>query len=467
MLVSTGGSSLLSRPGDVVRAGTERRGETPAILFQDVSKRFVVYHERPRSFQELVVNLFRSAEREELWALRDISFQVRRGETLGLVGHNGSGKSTAMKLMSRILEPTAGHVQVEGRVAALIELGAGFHPDLTGRENIFLNGSLLGLSRSEMEQRYDEIVDFSELERFIDMPLKHYSSGMQMRLGFAIATCVDPDVLLIDEVLAVGDEGFQRKCLARINHFRGSDKAIVFVSHDLGAVRQLCDRVIWIEDGIVMAEGPAHEVVARYLVRVGEQEEAGMATAADDRDPRADEKKRWGTGEAEIVNVQLRRPDPAEGSEQERAGDGRQRHLFDPEDGMIIDIEYHARRSIREAVFGIGLFRDDGTHCYGTNTDIDDHVLQLEPGRGRVQIVIDRLALLPGMYTLDVAIHAPNGHPYDYWRQACAFSVRSSRNDSGVYRPRHRWIINDVSADEQWREGVVDIWPVGTVMRET
>jgi len=467
MRLSNGGSSLLDRLNDSGRRRLERQGETPAIVFQDVSKRFIVYHERPRSFQELVVNLFRSAEREELWALRDISFQVRRGETLGLVGHNGSGKSTAMKLMSRILEPTAGQVRVEGRVAALIELGAGFHPDLTGRENIFLNGSLLGLSRSEMEQRYDEIVDFSELGRFIDMPLKHYSSGMQMRLGFAIATCVDPDVLLIDEVLAVGDEGFQRKCLARINHFRGSDKAIVFVSHDLGAVRQLCDRVIWIEDGVVMAEGPAHEVVARYLVRVGEQEEAGMAAAADDRDAGADEKKRWGTGEAEIVSVQLRRPDPARRSDQDRAGGGRQRHLFDPEDGMIIDIEYHARRSIGEAVFGIGLFRDDGTHCYGTNTDIEGHALQLAPGQGRVQVVIDRLALLPGTYTLDVAVHAPNGHPYDYWREACAFSVRSARSDSGIYRPRHRWIIDGASADERWREEVVELWPAGTGMRDT
>jgi ABC-type polysaccharide/polyol phosphate transport system ATPase subunit len=426
---------------------------TPAIHFQNVSKRFITHHERPRSFQELVVNLFRTSEREELWALRDVSFVVRRGETVGFIGHNGSGKSTALKLISRILEPTAGQVQVEGRVAALIELGAGFHPDLTGRENIFLNGSLLGLSRAEMQERYDEIVAFSELGRFIDMPLKHYSSGMQMRLGFSIATCVDPDVLLIDEVLAVGDEGFQRKCLARINHFRGSDKAIVFVSHDLGAVRQLCDRVIWLEDGVVMAEGPAHEVVAQYLVRVGEQEEAGIAAATSNHISDADEKtrtepgrsKRWGTGEAEVVGVYL------------RATDYRERHLFDPEGPMVVDIDYQARQFIDEAVFGIGLFRDDGTHCYGTNTDIEGHVLQLEPGPGHVQVVIDRLALLPGTYTLDVAIHAPNGHPYDYWRAACAFSVRSSCSDSGVYRPRHRWVIDGVSLGERRREEVAGV----------
>lgn len=414
-----------------------------AIRFDNVSKRFIIHHERPRSFQELVVNLFSNGEREELWALQDVSFAVERGETLGLIGHNGSGKSTALKLMSRILEPTAGHVQVEGRVSALIELGAGFHPDLTGRENIFLNGSLLGLSRSEMQHRYDGIVAFSELERFIDMPLKHYSSGMQMRLGFAIATAVDPDVLLIDEVLAVGDEGFQRKCLARISRFRGRDKAIVFVSHDLNAVRSLCDRVIWLEDGVVMAEGPAHEVVAQYLVRVGEHEEADMAASSVGAHEAAPgEEKRWGTGEVKIVDVRL------------WAGEDRERYLFDPEDPVVIDIQYQAQQVIDAAVVGIGLFRDDGTYCYGTNTGIEDHTLGLEPGNGRIQVVIDRLALLPATYTLDVAVHAPNGHPYDYWRGACAFSVRSVLDDSGVYRPRHRWMVNGAVLDNQWNEEV-------------
>lgn len=420
----------------------------PAVVFQDVSKRFVVHHERPRSFLELAVNLFRDGEREELWALKNVSFSVERGETLGLIGYNGSGKSTALKLMSRILEPTSGQVRTEGRISALIELGAGFHPDLTGRENVFLNGSLLGFSRSEMEARYDEIVAFSELGRFIDMPLKHYSSGMQMRLGFAIATSVDPDILLIDEVLAVGDEGFQRKCLARINRSRGRDKAIVFVSHELGAVREICDRVIWLEDGVVMAEGPAHDVVAQYLVRVGEHEEAGMAAAdapqinAQGDAGQSDEEKRWGTGEAVITNVRL------------AAGRHRERRVFDTEDSMIIDVEYQARQFIDEAAFGVGLFRDDGTHCYGTNTGIEGHLLALDPGRGRVRLVLDRLALLPGTYTVDVALHAPNGHPYDYWREARSFSARSSLDDVGVYRPRHRWVVDGALLDDEGHEDV-------------
>ncbi len=431
----------------------------PAIVFQDVSKRFVVRHERPRSFLELAVNLFRDGEREELWALKNVSFSVERGETLGLIGYNGSGKSTALKLMSRILEPTSGQVRTEGRISALIELGAGFHPDLTGRENVFLNGSLLGLSRSEMEARYDEIVEFSELERFIDIPLKHYSSGMQMRLGFAIATSVDPDILLIDEVLAVGDEGFQRKCLTRINRFRGRDKAIVFVSHELGAVREVCDRVIWLEDGVVMAEGPAHEVVAEYLVRVGEHEEAGIAAAEalqiDQGDAgQSDEEKRWGTGEAVITDVRL------------AAGRPRERRVFDTENSMIIDVEYQVQQFIDEAAFGVGLFRDDGTHCYGTNTGIEGHLLALAPGQGHIRLVLDRLGLLPGTYTVDVAVHAPNGHPYDYWREARSFSVRSSLDDLGVYRPRHRWMVGGAPLDDEEHEDVAGGRQFETVMRE-
>jgi ABC-type polysaccharide/polyol phosphate transport system ATPase subunit len=409
----------------------------PAIRFENVSKCFITYHERPRSFQELLVNLFRDGEREELWALRDVSFTVERGETLGLIGQNGSGKSTALKLISGILQPTSGRVEVAGRLSALIELGAGFHPDLTGRENIFLNGSLLGLTRKEMQARFDEIVEFSELGRFIDVPLKHYSSGMQMRLGFAIATCVDPDVLLVDEVLAVGDEGFQRKCLARINSFRGTDKAIVFVSHDLGAVRELCDRVIWLEDGRVMADGAAHEVVGRYLAWVGEREEQRLAS--QEPEPQ-DERVRWGTGEAEILAVRL-----LDAAHQEC-------HLFDPEGAMVIEMEYRARQPIAEAVFGIGLFRDDGTHCYGTNTHLEGHVLSLEPGYGQVQVIIERLALLPGTYTVDVAVHAPNGHPYDYWRGCQSFAVRSAVEDTGVFRPRHRWVVDGVELRRTWTE---------------
>lgn len=416
------------------------------IRFEDVSKRFLIHYERPRSFQDLVVNLFNRGNREELWAVRNLSFHARPGETLGLIGPNGSGKSTALKLMSRILEPTSGVVEVGGRLSALIELGAGFHPDLTGRENVFLNGSLLGLSRAEMRDRYDEIVDFAELGRFIDMPLKHYSSGMQMRLGFAIATCVDPDVLLVDEVLAVGDEAFQRKCLTRINRLRGQQRVIVYVSHDLGSVRQLCDRVIWLENGVPTAEGPAHEVVTQYLVRVGEREGVTMASApiepegapADEpaqlvAEPSTDDPARWGTGEVVIDAVEL------------LTGGEPVRHVLDPEDTVTVDIHYHADEAVDEVVLGIGIFRDDGTHCYATNTAIDGFDLDVPAGAGRAQVVIERLGLLPGSYSLDVAAHSADEHPFDYRRRACTFSVRSLVEDSGIFRPEHRWLLDGLT----------------------
>ncbi len=248
-----------------------------AICFEKVSKRFILHHARPRSFQELVIGaLWRSRSREELWALKDVSFEVERGGMLGIIGPNGSGKSTALKLITRILEPTAGTISVNGKVSALIELGAGFHPDLTGRENVYLNGSILGLSQEEMDAKFKDIVAFAELERFINVPLKHYSSGMYMRLGFAIAINVEPDILLIDEVLAVGDESFQRKCLAKIEEFKAQGNTMVFVSHALENVRKLCDQAIWLERGEIKSRGCPDDVIYDYLDDLRRKEEGGL-----------------------------------------------------------------------------------------------------------------------------------------------------------------------------------------------
>ena len=215
-----------------------------AIRFDGVSKKFILHHERARSFQELVVGLFRhnNRSREEFWALRDVSFTVAPGETVGIIGPNGAGKSTVLKLISRIMEPTSGQITVHGRIGALLELGAGFHPDLTGRENIYLNGSILGLSRAEIRCRLDDIIAFAELERFIDIPVKHYSSGMYVRLGFSVAVHTDPEVLLVDEVLAVGDAEFRKKSAERIENFRKNSTTILMVSHNLGAVQRMGER---------------------------------------------------------------------------------------------------------------------------------------------------------------------------------------------------------------------------------
>jgi lipopolysaccharide transport system ATP-binding protein len=241
---------------------------TPVVELENISKRYRLSHEKARSFQEIWLGLFRGKQAtqvEEFWALRDVSLKVGRGESVALIGPNGAGKSTTLKIISRIIDPSQGMVSVQGRMSALIELGAGFHHDLTGRDNIFLNGSILGFNRQEMQDRFDEIVSFAELEHFIDTELKRWSVGMVMRLGFSIATSVNPDILITDEILAVGDESFQRKCLWRINKFRESGGTILFVSHDMHAVRDLCERSIWLDHGQVQMDGPTDEVITRYL----------------------------------------------------------------------------------------------------------------------------------------------------------------------------------------------------------
>ena len=239
----------------------------PAIQFQSVSKRYILHHQRPQSFQELLVNTVRrrNGEREEFWALRDVSFEVGHGESFGIVGLNGSGKSTVLKLLSHIVQPTAGQVRVDGRVAALIELGAGFHPDLTGRENVYLLGSIMGLGSKQMDQRLEAIVGFAELEQFIDTPVKHYSSGMYMRLGFATAINVDADIFLMDEVLAVGDQRFQEKCLQAIESFKHRGLTVVIVSHDLSLVERFCPHALLLQHGQVMSYGRTQDVLDSYL----------------------------------------------------------------------------------------------------------------------------------------------------------------------------------------------------------
>ena len=235
---------------------------SPAVAFEGVSKRFMLRHQRPRSFQEALIALAqrRNGSREEFWALRDITFSVAPGETLGIMGPNGSGKSTILKLVAGIIQPTQGVVTVNGRVAALLELGAGFHPDLTGRENIYLNGALLGYRRKEVQRVFDDIVAFAELAQFLDTPVRHYSSGMYLRLGFAVAVHLAPEILLVDEALAVGDAAFQQKCLERMRRFQREGRTILFVSHDVGLVRGFCHRFLVLDKGQQAAQGQVEEL---------------------------------------------------------------------------------------------------------------------------------------------------------------------------------------------------------------
>ena len=246
--------------GPVTEAAVLPKG---AVEIQDLWERYRLYHDRTYSLKEVLVR-FRRATYEDLWALRGLTLSMPPGQAVGVIGANGSGKSTLLKCLARVIEPTRGSVQVGGRVSALLELGAGFHPDLTGRENICINGAMLGMSRRQIKERFDDIVAFSELEQFIDSPVRSYSSGMYMRLGFAVAVHVNPDILLVDEVLAVGDEQFQAKCRQRIGEMKVSGVTIVFVSHDLGQVLEVCERVVWLDQGVVRADGEPAEVVQEY-----------------------------------------------------------------------------------------------------------------------------------------------------------------------------------------------------------
>lgn len=422
------------------------------IELDRVSKRFRLQPDRPRSLQELALSLFgrRSpvGRAEDFWALRDVSFCVSAGETVGLIGSNGSGKSTCLKLLARILEPTSGTVRVDGRVSALLELGAGFHPELTGRENVFLSGSVLGLKRREMALRLDDIVAFAELERFIDIPVKFYSSGMYVRLAFALAINVQPDILLVDEVLAVGDKSFQDKCLERINELKGSGVTIVLVSHDLNMIRNLCSRAIWLDDGLLCESGITHTVAERYLQHVREQEEAAAYQQRDKKrlaeqgatetvcvepepptdagqtepqaackttaegDPIARQRGRWGTHEVEIVDVRFL---DAEGKERLYLATGQ---------AATIALRYRACRRIENPVFGVAIHRNDGLHMNGTNTHINQYHIPYIEGEGEVRYAIRVLPLLEGTYYLSVAVHdVSETHAYDYQNLAHRFNV--------------------------------------------
>jgi lipopolysaccharide transport system ATP-binding protein len=343
-----------------------------------------------------------------------VRLAVERGGTVGLIGPNGAGKSTVLKLISRISEPTSGQVAVNGRVGALLGLGSGFHPDLTGRENIFLNGSILGLSRAEIRRKFDAIVAFAELERFIDVPVKHYSSGMYVRLGFSVAVHTEPDVLLVDEVLAVGDAAFQQKCLDRIAGLRRAGVTIFLVSHSLTTVQSLCDRAIWFTQGQVRDEGKAIDVVMSYLGSVAQEERDKEGQATDQVAHSAGDQPRrsWGNGRIKLERVELY--DEA----------GAPNSIFETGSFMEVRIYYNAPERVEEPIFGFAIHHQNGVHICGPNTQFGELPIPFVEGQGVVAYRIPVLNLLEGSYLISVAaVNKTSTETFDYHDRLYPFRV--------------------------------------------
>ncbi len=405
-----------------------------SVIVEDVKKYYKKYSQKHKflTIKSAFVSrtLFSDLKKEDTFeALRGVSFRVEEGKTLSIIGENGSGKSTLLKILAGISKPTAGKVQTEGRISALIELGAGFHPEISGRENIFINGVILGLSKKKIQEKYTEIVQFAELEDFIENPVKTYSSGMHMRLGFSIAINVDPDILLIDEVLAVGDASFVPKCLDKINEFKRKGKTIIFVSHDLSTVERISDEVIWLKSGKVEMQGYPKRVTDAYLEYVGKKDEkkAEKKHRDEEKEGANNVEKRWGSREIEINNVKMidKR--------------GREKYIYEADESFAIEFDVHAKKGEEDFVFGIGIYNSEGVLCYGSNTHLEDYKSSLIKGRGKVRVKIQALNLINGTYFLDVAVHKRDGYPYDYHHFQYTFRVTSSFRDVGINRIYHDW----------------------------
>jgi ABC-type polysaccharide/polyol phosphate transport system ATPase subunit len=430
---------------------------TNAIEVTNVTKVYRKYARR-KQFATLKSALLKGSLIQDLRpeetfpALKGVTFDVPAGRTFAIIGRNGSGKSTALKLVAGITKPTTGTVTVNGRISALIELGAGFHPEISGRENVYINGIMLGLTKREITRRFAEIVEFAELQDFIDAPVKTYSSGMYMRLGFAVAIHVDPDILLVDEVLAVGDEGFTHKCLDKFSEFKRRGKTILLVTHALSLVERFCDEALWLDSGKIRGSGDPKRVVGAYLTDVGKSEEQELARvearaqnvdlaaitpeptvpapgppAASPGDMSQQDEGRWGSREVEITGVTL------------TGRDGQPAHIFQSGEPVSINLNVRAHEAVDDFVFGVGLYSADGISCYGTNTHLENFAPQEIRGDGEVRFVIDSLDLVEGTYKLDVAVHTRDGYPYDYHRLLYTFRVKSRTQDVGIYRPKHSW----------------------------
>ncbi|WP_407341742.1 ABC transporter ATP-binding protein [Pengzhenrongella phosphoraccumulans] len=394
---------------------------TDSIVVDGVSKKFRMYKERNQSLKASLMR-GRRAKYEEFWALRDVGFEIPQGSTYGLIGENGSGKSTLLKCLARILVPDTGSVRVQGSLAALLELGSGFHPELTGRENVFLNGSILGLGKKEIESKFDEIVDFAGIEQFIDQPVKNYSSGMYVRLGFSVAINVDPEILLVDEVLAVGDMAFQAKCMEKFADFRAAGKTVVLVSHAMGTMRTMCDHVAWLEHGKLVAAGPAEATVDNYI-------DESLASRSE-KDEAGHEPGRHGSGEAKVVRVEL------------LDSTGKSTTAAQTGEAATLRIHYHADGSLERPVFGLALESIDGVYVWAFHTRDGGLDISSIRGDGYIDCTIPRLPLQAGTFDVVASIvDWTTQHTFDLRRHCLRFDVEPGelRESGGIVAMGAMW----------------------------
>ena len=405
----------------------------PVIQFKNVSKLFYLGSKRaylryllPNSFQSYK-NLKNGGKDDELWALKNFSFEVESGEAVGLIGPNGAGKTTTLSILAGITKPTIGDVRVQGRVGALIQLGAGFHPELTGRENIYLNGVIMGLSTRKINEIVDEIIHFSELEKFIDTPIKRYSSGMHVRLGFSVAVHINPDILLIDEVLAVGDASFKTKCYSMVRKLRQSGVTVILVSHDLSQIRNLCDRAMFLQNQLVMS-GDVDDVIQHYYEAVS-LKNSEMVPSQGGKEP--EETDGISNAPVHISNVEFLNQR------------GEINDQFNTGDTLRLRISYHADELIEKPAFGISIYSAEGVRLIGVNTRLDNYEVQSIEGDGSIEFIIYDLQLLHGTYIVSITLHDQYMGAYDRKLMAYKFYIAKSPVASGVIFPEHEWKISE------------------------
>jgi len=406
-------------------------GQEISIEVKDVKKKFKIYYDKGNSLKEKI--LFHARNRyEDHWVLKGIDFSIKKGEAVGLIGRNGCGKSTTLKLINRIMYPTSGTITVNGRVSSLIELGAGFHQDMSGRENIYTNAAIFGMTKGEIDEKIDDIIQFSELGEHIDNPVRTYSSGMYMRLGFSVAINVKADILLIDEILAVGDVSFQKKCFEKLQEIKSNGVTIVIVSHSMGQIEAICDRAIWLENGEIKEDGRPSVVGTHYnssmeAERLGKEEKKEQKVL---KGGFAEKSSRIGNGKAIYTKIRL-------GNEQ---GNGIK--TFRMCDKFELFLEYEMLEEVTDNIdFRICIIRNDGAQCYGSSTIGERQERHLSK-KGKIKFMIERLDLLPGKYRLDISMKLKDGTILDYIYYAQEFYI--TENDEyigefGVVSMPHKW----------------------------